>query len=129
MRSRLVIVAAGIVLAGYRTFWEPGRPNPWLILAAYLAILTTATLAACDPRARWRNAWVGYAFFGWVHFVCVLHTGFGVSNFIDVENLSRNSVIGIWLGVLCAIAASRLPGPFPGFDRSTADGEKPAGPS
>ena len=24
----LLIVAAGIVLAGYRTFWEPGRPNP-----------------------------------------------------------------------------------------------------
>jgi hypothetical protein len=122
----LLIVVAGIVLAGFRTFWEPGGTNYWLILGTYLAVLTTATLAACDPRARSRKAWVGYAFFGWVYFVCVLHAGFvGVT--FDSEYLSRNAVMGIGFGVLCGIAASRLPGPFPGFGRPPADEDIPAG--
>lgn len=89
----LLIVVVGIVLAGFQTFWEPGRSNYWLILGAYLAVLTTATLVACDPQARSRKAWVGYAFFGWVYFVCVLHAGFGGATFIDPEYLSRNAVI------------------------------------
>lgn len=125
----LLIVVAGIVLAGFRTFWEPGGSNYWLILGAYLAVLTTATLAACDPQARSRKAWVGYAFFGWVYFVCVLHAGFAGATFIDPEYLSRNAVMGIGFGVLCGIAASRLPGPLPGLGRPPADGERPAGDS
>jgi hypothetical protein len=105
----LLIVAAGIVLAVYRALWEPGEPNHWLLLAAYLAILTTATLAACDLQARWRKGWAAYVFFGWAYFVFVLHAGFGITTHVDAESTARNALMGILVGVLCNIAASWLP--------------------
>ena len=105
----LLIVAAGIVLAGYRTFWEPGRSNYVLLLAVYLAVLTTGTLASRNLRARWRKGWAGYAVFGWIYFVFVLHAGFGITTIYDAEAAARNTLIGILVGVLCGIAASWLP--------------------
>jgi hypothetical protein len=105
----LLIVAAGIALAGYRTFWEPGQPNYVLLLAVYLAVLTTGTLALRNSRGRWRKGWAGYAFFGWVYFVCVHHAGFGITNFFDAQAAAKNILIGLLVAVLCGIAASWIP--------------------
>jgi hypothetical protein len=105
----LLIIAAGIVLAGYRAFWDPNQPNHGLLLAAYLTVLTTGTLAARSTRGRWRKGWAGYAFFGWVYFVCVLHAGFGAESYLDAVLIAKNTLIGLLASVLCGIAASWIP--------------------
>jgi hypothetical protein len=105
----LLIVAAGIVLAGYRAFWDPNQPNSELLLAVYLAALTTGTLALRNSRGRWRKGWAGYAFFGWIYLVFILHAGFGIETFIDAQIAARRTLIGLFAGALCGIAASWLP--------------------
>jgi hypothetical protein len=105
----LLIVAAGIVLAGYRAFWDPNQPNYVLLLAVYLAVLTTGTLALRNSRGRWRKGWAGYAVFGWIYFVSVLHAGFGITTIYDAQAAARNTLIGLLVGVLCGIAASWIP--------------------
>jgi hypothetical protein len=105
----LLIVATGIVLAGYRAFWDPNQPNHALLFAVYLAALTTGTLALRHSRGRWRKGWAGYVFFGWTYFVFVLHAGFGIETFVDAQIAARHTLIGLLAGALCGIAASWLP--------------------
>ena len=95
----------------HRLFW--GHSNYFdsrILFSAYLAVLTTISLAAYQSRPRWRRLWLGYAQFGWLYLLLVLRCGFGFSPDVYADNLSRFCVLGMLMGLACALVAHLLPG-------------------
>jgi hypothetical protein len=107
----LVVLVIGMILGIHRGFW--GRSsyfNSRILFATNLAALTTSTLAAVEARPRWRRFWLGYAAFGWCYLALVLRGGFGFTPDVYADNLARFSVLGMILGLICALVAHHLPG-------------------
>ncbi len=100
-----VAIAAG----GYKALWSPDHPNAWFWLSIYLATVSTATLGAWRGRPAVRRACLGYAAFGWVQVAIVIALfGWPLETIYDAQRLVSNVQIGLFLGPLCAIAATWL---------------------
>lgn len=107
----IFVLIIGLALGVHRIFWgESSYFNSRILFASYIAVLTTASLAAYDSRPQWRRLWLGYALFGWIYLLLVLRCGFGFTPDIYAENLSRFSALGVLMGIICAFMAHLLPG-------------------
>ncbi|MDB5352077.1 MAG: hypothetical protein JWN86_3324 [Planctomycetota bacterium] len=105
----LVVLSAGVAMAAYRYFWQPApNPNARLYLAAYLALLSTASLGAFFGRPGWRRLFRGYALFGWCNLAFVMWGGFGLSTIYDARRLVEGSQMGVVFGVLSGLVATWL---------------------
>lgn len=99
------VLTAGLALGVYREFWGPSYFNARILLAANLAVLTTATVGAWYWESRWRRMCLTYAIFGWSYLVVVLHGGFGFTPDVFADSLARYSIMGILMGLICALIA------------------------
>ena len=106
----LLVVAAAIVLAVHRSLWGPTWLNARIVFGAYLACIVAASIAAFQSVPRWRRPWLGYAVFGWSWLVLVLRHYLGMVPDVFATNLITLSILGVALGVLCAVASHLLPG-------------------
>ena len=105
------MLIAGLSLGIHRLFWGNSRYfDSRILFAAYLGLLTTASLAAYSSRPRWRRFWLGYVLFGWTYLVLVLRGGFGFTPDVYAPNLSNFSVMGMLMGLICAVVTHLLPG-------------------
>jgi hypothetical protein len=114
------VLLIGVALGIYRIFWVPSKSfnmRPLsdyyisrLLFTIYLAALTTASYAAYASLPRWRRLWIGSALFGWIYLLLVLRGGFGFTPDVYASNLSRFSLLGILMSVVCALVAHLLPG-------------------
>jgi hypothetical protein len=110
-RAASFVLVIGLGLGIYRIFGgDSSYFDSRITFAGYLAILTTASLAAYESRPRWRRFWLGYISFGWAYLLLVLRAGFGFTPDVFAGNLSRFSFLGMLLGVMCAITTSLIPG-------------------
>jgi hypothetical protein len=99
------VVIAGIALGLYRGFWGPPYFNARILLATNLAVLTTASVGAWYGKSHWRLMCLAYAVFGWSYLVIVLHGGFGFTPDARADTLARYSIMGVMMGLICALIA------------------------
>src|SRR5260370_27993036 len=81
------------------------RTNYQLLLGVYLVALATTSVTACFCRPGARGFFLGFAAFGWVYLVCVLHGGFGLHTIYDSEALVLSAKIGMALAFVAAVSA------------------------
>ena len=107
----VAVLIAGLSLGIHRLFWGSSLYfDSRILFAAYLGLLTTASLAAYSSRPGWRRFWLGYVLFGWTYLVLVLRGGFGFSPDVYAPNLANFSVMGMRMGLICAVVTHLLPG-------------------
>jgi len=106
-----VVLIIGLALGIHRIFWgHSSYFDSRILFTAYVSVLTTASLGAYYARQRWRRLWLGYSLFGWAYLVLVLRGGFGFTPDVYAENLSKFCVLGLLMGLICALIAHLLPG-------------------
>jgi hypothetical protein len=106
----ILVLAAAIMLAIQRSLWGPTWRNAVIVFGAYLVSLVTASIAAYHSEPRYRRLWLGYAAFGWAWVALVLRDYLGKLPDLYAPNKMDFSILGMALGVLCALASQFLPG-------------------
>jgi hypothetical protein len=107
----IVVLIVGLALAIHRLFWgDSSYFDSRILFSAYIAVLTTTSLAAYSSRPPWRRFWLGYVLFGWSYLCLVLRGGFGFTPDFYAKNLSNFSLLGMMLGLICALVAHIFPG-------------------
>src|SRR5437868_3727214 len=106
----LLVLAAAICLAIQRSLWGPKYFNAKIVFGAYLVCLATASIASCCSKPGGRRLWLGYALFGWSWLALVLRDYLGMVPDLYAPHMMAYSLLGIGLGVLCALASHFLPG-------------------
>jgi hypothetical protein len=103
------VMFAAIAAGAYKALWSPDHPNAWFWLSIYLAVVSSATIGVWRGRPVVRRACLGYAAFGWVQVaIVVILFGWPLTTIYDAERMVSNVQIGMFLGLLCAIAATWL---------------------
>jgi hypothetical protein len=98
---------AALVAGGYRLFYSDQHPNALLWLSIFLALLTSATLAAWRGHRWLRRPCLGYAAFGWPYLILVLIVlGWPLATIYDAETMATNSRMGIFVGLAAAVIAT-----------------------
>ncbi len=103
------VLAAAIVLAIYQLMWGPPHFNARITFGAYLACLSTATVATIYARPASRGFWLGYAIFGWCWCATVLRDYLGMMPDVYASNMVANCLLGMGLSALTAMACNVLP--------------------
>jgi hypothetical protein len=106
----ILVFALTIALAIHRSFWGPKWRNAVIVFGVYLAVLVATTIGACYSESRKRRPWLGYAVFGWLWLALVLRDYLGMLPDLYAPNKLDFSILGMALGVLCAVASQFLPG-------------------
>ena len=106
----IVVLVAAIVLAIRRSLWGAAWRNATIVFGVYLACLVTATVGAWYAKPGGRRFWLGYAAFGWCWLALVLRHYLGMVPDVFASNKLDLSLLGMALGVLCALASQALPG-------------------
>jgi hypothetical protein len=106
----LLVLAVAIALTIQRSLWGPKYYNAKIVFGSYLVCLVTASIASCYSKPRWRRLWLGYATFGWCWLALVLRHYLGMVPDMYAPNMMAYSLLGMALGVLCALASHSLPG-------------------
>lgn len=113
-----LVLFAAVALATYR---ESGPSNTPLRntsrLGAFLATVATATVCAFRAPRPWRPFWEGWAVFGWLYLVVVLHGNFGVDTLAAAAVHSEWALLGIPLGLLAGLACRAFSAGDPGPGR------------
>jgi hypothetical protein len=103
-----MVFFAAIALALYVFCDSPARPGYTFhepAFAIYVAVLSTAAIAAKVGRKRRRPFWSGVTIFGGLYLVTGLHLGWGVNDYQSSASLLFRCQIALPLGILCGMAA------------------------
>jgi hypothetical protein len=101
----VLILLACLGLAVYRAFWGTPYFNARIVLGGNLVLLAVATAGVWYGNSRLRRMYLAYAIFGWSYLVVVLHGGFGFDLDAYSNSLTRHSIVGILMGLICASIA------------------------
>lgn len=106
----LMVLAAAIGTAIYRSSWGRSYVDADIVFGAYMVLLTAATVGSWYSRPAWRRPWLGYAVFGWSWLALVLRGYLGEVLDSTAPLFIEYSLIGMGLGLLSAIVCHCLPG-------------------
>ena len=106
----LVVFAAAIMFAIHHYLGGPKWRNAVIAFGSYLLFLISASIAVYYSERRFRRLWLGYAAFGWTWLALVLRDYLGMLPDIYASNKTDFCLLGMALGVLCALGSQFLPG-------------------
>jgi hypothetical protein len=114
-RILLVTLIVALACTTYRQYYGQGIYfqlgktsfifDDFILLAANLAVVATATAGAVFASPRWRPPLVGYAAFGWAYFLFMLRAGFLIET---ARGTPQFIGLGMMLGLICALSVSAL---------------------
>jgi hypothetical protein len=102
------VMLVGGTLAVFRAFWQPGLPNSDLLVGAFVAMVSVATVGACLIKTGKRVAFSGVALFGWSYLVFVIYrgvTGELGSDMLSAQYAASNVRVGFLFALLVGLAS------------------------